>query len=79
MALRIDYRFKGEARTLRFAHDRFHDHFAALADAEGIDLTQFLAMERQLKSMTRDKQTLHNYRDNEFAKFGFSHIVITRE
>ncbi|MFC3911922.1 DUF2960 domain-containing protein [Pseudaeromonas sharmana] len=79
MALRIEYRFDGEPKTIRFANDKYHDHYEALAAAEGIDLTQFLAMEKQIASLTRDKKALRDYRENEFERFGFSDIQVIRE
>ncbi len=79
MALRIEYQFHGEPKSIRFANDQYHDHYEALAAAEKIDLTAFLAMEKQIASLTRDKKALRDYRENEFIRFGFTDIQVIRE
>ena len=79
MALKIQYHFKGISREIGFANDKYHDIYEALAAAEGIDLTQFLAMERQIAALSRDKKAIKDYRENEFARFGFSDITVIRE
>lgn len=79
MALKIQYEFNGEPRTINYANDKYHDIYEALAAEEGIDLTQFLEMERQILALTRDKSARKDYRDNEFERFGFSSIQVIKE
>jgi len=50
----------------------------AVADAEGIDLTQFLQTEQQLASISKDKKTVRNFRDAEFIKMGFSDLYFLK-
>ncbi|MGL6122822.1 MAG: DUF2960 family protein, partial [Shewanella sp.] len=45
MARQVTYTFKGKTKTIAFSYDKHHDLYEAVAEAEGIDLTQFLAME----------------------------------
>ena len=50
----------------------------AVADAEGIDLTQFLRTEQQVASISKDKKTARNFRDAEFVKMGFSDLYFLK-
>ena len=50
-----------------------------MATAEGVDLRQFLAMEKQIAALSRDKNAVKDYRDNEFLRFGFSDIEVIKE
>lgn len=79
MALKIKYHFNGKPRLINFANDKYHDIYEAMAAAEGIDLRQFLAMEKQIAALTRDKSATKDYRDNEFLRFGFSEIEVIKE
>ncbi|WP_413702386.1 DUF2960 family protein [Psychromonas sp. KJ10-10] len=45
---------------------------------EGIDLTHFLEMEKQLAMSCRGQGILKNHRQTEFAKMGFSEIKFVR-
>ncbi|WP_026960065.1 MULTISPECIES: DUF2960 family protein [Aliagarivorans] len=74
MARLIHYRFKGQEKTISFANDRFHDLHQAVAAAEGVDLTQYLAMERQVEQTTRGGAALRQFRDAEFKRMGFTDI-----
>ena len=79
MALKIQYSYKGQSREIPYANDKYHDVYEALAAAEGIVLTQFLAMERQIAALSRDKSAIKDYRENEFIRFGFGTITVIRE
>jgi hypothetical protein len=79
MALKIKYHFNGKPRLINFANDKYHDIYEAIAAAEGVDLRHFLAMEKQIASLTRDKSAVKDYRDNEFLRFGFSEIEVIKE
>ena len=79
MALKIQYHFKGIHREIGFANDKYHDIYEAMAAAEGVDLRQFLAMEKQIAALSRDKNAVKDYRDNEFLRFGFSDIEVIKE
>ncbi|MEZ7861148.1 MAG: DUF2960 domain-containing protein [Aeromonadaceae bacterium] len=79
MALKIKYHYRGHPRLIGFANDKYHDIYEAMAAAEGVDLRQFLAMEKQIAALSRDKNAVKDYRDNEFLRFGFSDIEVIKE
>lgn len=79
MALKISYHFKGQPRLIAYANDQYHDIYEAMAAAEGIDLSGFLAMERQIAALSRKKQAVKDYRDNEFIRWGFSQIQVIKD
>ena len=79
MALKIKYHYRGHPRLIGFANDKYHDIYEAMAAAEGVDLRQFLAMEKQIAALSRDKKAVKDYRDNEFLRFGFSDIEVIKE
>ena len=79
MALKIKYHYRGHPRLIGFANDKYHDIYEAMAAAEGVDLRQFLAMEKQIAALSRDKNAVKDYRDNEFLRFGFSDIEVFKE
>ena len=64
---------------ISFANDKYHDIYEAIAAAEGVDLRQYLAMEKQIAALSRDKNAVKDYRDNEFLRFGFSEIEVIKE
>lgn len=53
MALKISYSYKGQPRLIQYANDKYHDIYEAIAAEEGVDLRAYLAMERQLASLTK--------------------------
>ena len=79
MALKIKYHYRGQPRLISFANDKYHDIYEAIAAAEGVDLRQYLAMEKQIAALSRDKNAVKDYRDNGFLRFGFSDIEVIKE
>lgn len=79
MARQVTYTFKGKAKTIQFSYDLFHDIYEAVADAEGIELKNFLAMEKQLEMSCRGQGIVKNFRQTEFTRMGFSKIAFVRE
>jgi hypothetical protein len=79
MARQVTYIFKKQRKTIQFSYGIFHDIYEAVADAEGIDLTRFLAMEKQLAMSCRGQGILKNHRKTEFANMGFSEIKFVRD
>ncbi|MGB0893356.1 MAG: DUF2960 domain-containing protein [Parashewanella sp.] len=75
MARQVRYTFKGITKTIPFSYTIHHDLYEAAAEAEGIDLTSFLAMEQQV-AMTSKKNARaeRDYRRTEFIRMGFTHI-----
>jgi hypothetical protein len=74
MAHKITYQYKGEVKEIPFSYSQFRNMHEAVAAAEGIDLTKFLAMEQALEDLTRNKIAARNFRDAEFLKMGFSDL-----
>lgn len=79
MTLRISYTYQDQPREIPYANDRYHDVYEAIAAAEGIDLTSFLAMEQQVMALSKSKATLKNYRENYFLDLGFDAIEVIKE
>lgn len=79
MARQVIYKFKGKQKTIQFSYSIFHDLYEAVAESEGIDLTSFLAMEKQLEMSCRGQGIVKNFRKIEFEKMGFSEIKFLRE
>ncbi|MFB9134144.1 DUF2960 domain-containing protein [Vibrio olivae] len=75
MARTIIYEYKGEEKTLTFSYQQFHSIHEAVADAEGIDISNYLKMEQQIEAVS-DTKAVRNYRDNHFAKLGFGKITL---
>ncbi|ANB25574.1 hypothetical protein A6F57_10410 [Alteromonas stellipolaris] len=78
MAHKVRYKFNGVAKEINFSYSRYQNMHEAVADAEGIDLTQFLQTEQQLASISKDKITVRNFRDAEFVKMGFSDLYFLK-
>jgi hypothetical protein len=80
MARTVSYTFKGQTKTMAFSYDKHHDLYEAVAEAEGIDLKRFLAMEQQIAMTSRKgAKAEKDYRKTEFARFGFSNIHFVRD
>ena len=79
LARQVSYTFKGKKKVIAFSYDRFCDLYEAVATAESIDLTAFLAMEKQLLQTAKDKAAIKNYRLQTFSKMGFADIAFVRE
>ncbi|ATC96325.1 DUF2960 domain-containing protein [Pseudoalteromonas tunicata] len=79
MARRISYKFHGVAKEINFANDKYHDMFDAIAAAEGIDLTNYIAMEKQIAMTSKGSAAVKNFRDQQYIKFGFSDIQFIKD
>ena len=79
MARQVSYTYQGKKKVIAFSYDRFYDLYEAVAAAESIDLTAFLAMEKQLHHTAKDKAAVKNYRQQMFSKMGFADIAFVRE
>lgn len=79
MARQVTYKFKGKTKIINFSFDKHHDIYEAAADAEGIDLTRFLAMEQQVAMTSKGSQAVKDFRINEFARFGLTEIYFVRD
>ena len=79
MALKISYSYKGQPRLIQYANDKYHDIYEAIAAEEGVDLRAYLAMERQLASLTKKVGAVKDFRDNKFLDFGFNDMKVIKE
>jgi len=79
MAVRITYKFKGKAKEINFAYDKFHDIYEAVAAEEGIDLTRYHMMEQQVEMTSKGSSAVRDFRNKEFARFGFSDIYYIKD
>ncbi|MFV0446856.1 MAG: DUF2960 family protein [Vibrio sp.] len=70
MARTIIYTYKNEEKTLTFSYQQHRNIHEAVAEAEGIDITEYLKMEQQLEHIS-DTKAVRNYLDNHFKKLGF--------
>lgn len=75
MARIITYTYKEEQKTLTFSYQHHINIHEAVAEAEGIDIKEFLAMEQQIEAVS-DTKSARNYRDNYFKKLGFSDVKL---
>ncbi len=75
MSRTILYTFKNEDKTLPFTYERYRNIHEAVADAEEIDISEYLRMEAQLEAIS-DAKAVKNYRDNYFKKLGFTRITL---
>jgi hypothetical protein len=78
MAHKVRYKFNGVAKEMNFSYSRHQNMHEAVADAEGVDLTQFLQTEQQVASISKDKATVRNFRDAEFIKMGFTELYFLK-
>ncbi len=78
MARTIIYTFKNEQKTLTFSFEKHRNIHEAVAEAEGIDLSGYLAMEQQVEAVS-DTKAVRNYRDAHFRKLGFGKITLAQK
>ncbi|MBU3005425.1 DUF2960 family protein [Paraglaciecola arctica] len=78
MAHKVRYKFNGVAKEISFSYSRHQNMHEAVADAEGLDLTQFLQTEQQIALISKDKATVRNFRDAEFVKMGFTELYFLK-
>lgn len=75
MARTILYTYKNEDKELTFSYQQHRNIHEAVAEAEGIDISEFLKMEQQIEAIS-DTKAVRNYRDNHFKKLGFTKITL---
>ena len=78
MARTIEYTYKGKNKTLTFSYQQYHNIHEAVAQAEGIDISDYLKMEQQIEAVS-DTKAVRNFRDNHFRKLGFDKITLTQK
>jgi len=79
MARQVTYFFQGTQKTIAFSFSQHCDIYEAVAEAEGVDLKAFWAMEKQLEMTSRGQGIMKNYRANEFERMGFTDIKFVRD
>ncbi|KII79370.1 DUF2960 family protein [Vibrio renipiscarius] len=75
MARTIIYTYKEKEKELLFSYQQHRNLHEAVAEAEGIDITEFLKMEVRLELIS-DTKAVRNYRDSHFKKLGFGRITL---
>ncbi|GAM56811.1 hypothetical protein JCM19232_2670 [Vibrio ishigakensis] len=75
MARIILYTYKKQQKELLFSYQQFRTIHEAVADAEGIDIKEFLKMEQQIEAVS-DTKAARDYRDNYFKQLGFGKITL---
>ncbi|PMN92394.1 DUF2960 family protein [Enterovibrio norvegicus] len=78
MSRQLQYTYKGETKVITFSYQQHRSAHEAAAEAEGIDLTNFLNMELQLEMVT-DTKAVRNHRDSYFNKLGFGRILLLKK
>lgn len=78
MARTIIYTYKKQEKTLPFSYEKHRTIHEAVAEAEGIDLSEFLRMEQQIEAVS-DTKAVRDYRDNYFKKLGFGKITLQQK
>ncbi|MDD1793708.1 DUF2960 family protein [Enterovibrio makurazakiensis] len=78
MSRQLQYEYKGETKVMTFSYRQHRSPHEAAAEAEGIDITDFLKMERQLEVIA-DGKAVKNHRDSYFNKLGFSKIMLLKK
>lgn len=78
MSRTILYTYKDEEKTLTFSYQQYRTIHEAVADAEGIDISEYLKMEQQIEAIS-DTKAVRNYRDNHFKKLGFGKITLKQK
>ncbi|MDV6251015.1 DUF2960 domain-containing protein [Vibrio sp. EA2] len=78
MARTILYTYKNEDKELTFSYQQHRNIQEAVAEAEGIDISEYLKMEQQIEAVS-DTKAVRNYRDNHFKKLGFSKITLAQK
>lgn len=78
MARTILYVYKTEEKTLTFSYEKHRTIQEAVAEAEGLDISEFLKMEQQIEAVSTTK-AVRDYRDNYFKKLGFGKITLAKK
>ncbi len=78
MARTILYTYKNEDKQLTFSYQQHRNIHEAVAEAEGIDISEYLKMEQQIEAIS-DTKAVRNYRDNHFKKLGFTKITLAQK
>lgn len=75
----VAYTFKGKSKQINFSYDRFKDIYQAVAHAEDINLKAYEAMEQQVAITAKLGSIVKNFRQQEFARMGFTNIRLIKE
>ncbi|USD66582.1 DUF2960 family protein [Vibrio sp. SCSIO 43136] len=78
MARTIIYTYKKQEKTLTFSYEKHRNIHEAVAEAEGIDISDFLKMEQQVEAVS-DTKAVRDFRDSHFKKLGFSKLTLAQK
>ncbi len=78
MSRQLEYVYKGKVKTITFSFRSFHSAHEAAAFSEGIDISEFLKMERHLQVIA-DGNAVKNHRQAYFNSLGFGKIILLKK
>lgn len=79
MARTVRYTYKSKTKEIPFSFREFHGPFEAAAAAEGIDISKFDTMLKQVEMASCDAGTVKDFRYSYFAKLGFSKVSFVKD
>lgn len=77
MSRQLEYIYKGQTKSMSFSFRQFHSAHEAAAFSEGIDITDFLKMERHLEELA-EPSAVKNHRQAYFNSLGFEKIYLIK-
>lgn len=75
----ITYTYKKQDKKIPFSYRQFHHIYEAAAAEEGIDLTQYLIMEKQVEDVSKGTKSVREFRKNHFTKLGFTNMWFIKD
>ena len=79
MAHLVSYTYKNENKKIPFSYQQFHHIYEAVAAAEGIDLRQYMIIEKQVEDVSKGTTSVREFRKNHFTKLGFSKVWFIKD
>lgn len=79
MARIVRYTYKSETKEIPFSFREFHGPFEAAAAAEGIDISDFDTMLKQVEMASNNPGAVKDFRHSYFTKLGFSKVRFVKE
>lgn len=75
----VRYTYKNVEKTIPFSYQQFHHIYEAAAVAEGLDIKQYLIMEKQVEDVSKGTSAVREFRKNHFTKLGFSKVWFIKD
>ena len=74
MAHLVSYTYKNENKKIPFSYQQFHHIYEAVAAAEGIDLRQYMIIEKQVEDVSKGTTSVREFRKNHYQPCVFQYI-----